>query len=54
MYQAELLNGIEGILVGKIEDFAASHYQQLVECKVVRNSEGVFQVDSQTLTNLAV
>lgn len=59
VYQAESLNDTEVKLVGKIEietkvgDFAPSRYQQLVECTAVKNSEGVFQVDTQILTNLA-
>lgn len=59
LYQAESLNDTEAVLVGKIEvetkvgDFAPSRYQQLVECTAMKDSEGVFQVDTQTLTNLA-
>jgi hypothetical protein len=60
LYQAEQLNEDEAVLAGKIEvetkvgDFAPNKYQQLVECEAVKDSEGVFQVDSQTLTNLGV
>lgn len=58
LYQAEVLNDTDAKIVGKIEiettvgDFAPHRYQQLVECTALKNTEGIFQIDSQILTNL--
>lgn len=37
----------------KVDDFSPNSYEQLIECTAERNSEGVFQVDSQQLTTLS-
>lgn len=59
VYQVKQENDNEAKLVGKIDvetrvvDFAPNRYQQLVECSAIKDSSGVFQVDTQVLTNLA-
>ncbi len=58
LYQAEVLNDADAKMVGKIEiettvgDFAPHRYQQLVECTALKSTEGIFQIDTQILTNL--
>lgn len=58
LYQTEVLNDTDAKMVGKIEiettvgDFAPHRYQQLVECTVLKSTEGIFQVDTQILSNL--
>lgn len=57
LYQAEVLNDTDAKIVGKIEietivgDFAPHRYQQLVECTALKSTEGIFQIDTQILTN---
>lgn len=59
VYQVKQESDNEAKLVGKIDvetkvgDFAPNRYQQLVECSAIKDSSGVFQVDTQVLTNLA-
>ncbi|EGO8197144.1 hypothetical protein E5K21_002329 [Enterococcus faecalis] len=59
VYQVKQESDNEAKLVGKIDvetkvgDYAPNRYQQLVECSAIKDSSGAFQIDSQTLTNLA-
>lgn len=41
------------IVETKVGDYAPNSYEQLIECTAQKNSENVFQVDSQQLTTLA-
>ncbi|WP_086348643.1 hypothetical protein [Candidatus Enterococcus clewellii] len=58
IYKAEQTDDT-AILIGKIEietrvgEFAPNSYEQLIECTAERNTSGVFQIDTQVLTNLA-
>lgn len=58
IYKAEQTDDA-ALLVAKIEietkvgEFAPSSYEQLIECTAERNTNGVFQIATQALTNLA-
>ncbi|EAE0901571.1 hypothetical protein Y136_03275 [Listeria monocytogenes] len=59
LYQVKMRQESEAKIIGKIEvqttvgDFAPNRYEQLVECTVIKNSAGIYQVDTEVLTNLA-
>lgn len=59
LYQVEQVNDNEVNIVGRIQietkvgDYAPNRYEQLVECVALKDSSGNYQIDSQTLTNLA-
>uniref|UniRef100_UPI00359C4BD1 hypothetical protein n=1 Tax=Enterococcus faecalis TaxID=1351 RepID=UPI00359C4BD1 len=59
LYQVEQVNDNEVNIVGRIQietkvgENAPNCYEQLVECVALKDSSGNYQIDSQTLTNLA-